>query len=146
MPSHCYRNQGGSRKGYLYIRYIYGSVAQEELEWFSVMTSKYGLEKEEGTIRYRGSAPFYKSVEILSKYFALLFPTRYRTEGIPGTIIDAYAAGVPVISAKWESFADVVDEGVTGIGFEIENWNELKTILLQIAKTRNLLIRRKVLV
>jgi hypothetical protein len=55
---------------------------------------------------------------VLKDYFALLFPTHFYTEGIPGTVIDAYAAGIPVISAKWESYSDVIDEGVTGIGYK----------------------------
>ena len=52
------------------------------------------------------------------------------TEGIPGTIIDAYSAGVPVISARWESFSDVVEEGRTGIGYEFDNMRELENVLL----------------
>lgn len=61
-------------------------------------------------IQYRGCVDFDKSVDVLKDYFLLLFPTRFFTEGIPGTIIDAYAAGVPVVSAKWESCTDMVDE------------------------------------
>ena len=69
-------------------------------------------------VRYKGAVPFDQSVAVLKNYFALLFPTRYFTEGVPGTIIDAYAAGLPVISAKWESFADVVAEDETGYGYD----------------------------
>ena len=59
-------------------------------------------------------------------YFALLFPTRFYTEGIPGTILDAYAAGIPVICSRWESCADVVDDGVTGITYPFEDMQMLK--------------------
>mgnify|MGYP002519543662 CR=1 FL=1 len=31
------------------------------------------------------------------------------TEGVPGTIIDAYAAGLPIISAKWLNYGDILD-------------------------------------
>lgn len=80
-------------------------------------------------IRYRGAVPFDESVSVLKDYFALLFPTKFYTEGIPGTIIDAYAAGVPVISAKWESYADVIEEGGTGLGYDFDEVSGMKSIL-----------------
>jgi len=72
-----------------------------------------------------------ESVDILKQYYALLFSTRYYTEGVPGTIIDAYAAGVPVISSKWESFSDVIEDGVTGFGYEFGNFEDLKVKIKQ---------------
>jgi glycosyltransferase involved in cell wall biosynthesis len=63
-----------------------------------------------------------------------LFPTRFYTEGIPGTIIDAYAAGIPVISSKWESFADVMKEGVTGWGFDFGDFEQFRALLEKAAK------------
>jgi glycosyltransferase involved in cell wall biosynthesis len=78
---------------------IYGPVDPEENEWFENLKQNFPSE-----IRYCGCVDANKSVDVVKDYFALLFPTRFFTEGIPGTIIDAYAAGVPVISAKWESF------------------------------------------
>ena len=82
-------------------------------------------------------------MDVLKNYFALLFPTQFYTEGIPGTIIDAYAAGVPVISSEWESFADVVDDNVTGIGYEFKNNDELIKILENIAADPSLILSMK---
>lgn len=107
---------------------IYGSIDPNQTEWFSELQNNFPE-----YIHYKGCVDFDKSVETLRGYFALLFPTRFYTEGIPGTIIDAYAAGVPVISAKWESFSDVVDDEKTGLGFEFEKWAELKMILCELA-------------
>jgi len=84
------------------------------------------------TIKYCGSVPPLESTNLLKKYFALLFPTRFATEGIPGTIVDAYTAGVPVISAKWNSFADVVDDGKTGLGYEQFCYEDLLRVLRNI--------------
>ena len=104
---------------------IYGPIDKDQIEWFD------NLQKEfPEYVRYGGLVPFDKSVEVLKDYFALLFPTRFFTEGIPGTIIDAYAAGIPVISAKWQSFADILEDGVTGMGYEFGNENALTDILL----------------
>lgn len=104
---------------------IYGPVDPGEDErWFAELQKSFT-----DAITYRGNAPFDKSVEILSGYFALLFPTQYFTEGIPGTIIDAYAAGVPVIASKWKSFADVVEDGVTGLGYDFNTTADIEKIM-----------------
>lgn len=127
------------RLGYLaYSLDIYGQVDTTQTEWFESLKKCF----PEG-VRYCGCVGADKSVEILQSYFALLFPTHFYTEGIPGTIIDAYAAGVPVISAKWESYSDVVDEGVTGIGYEFDNENEFENVLLSIAHDPQMLLRMK---
>ncbi len=105
-----------------------------ELDIFGVVDAGYVAEFEEfkkrfpSYIKYAGVVPYDKTAEVLRNYYALLFPTHYYTEGIPGTIIDAYAAGVPVLSAEWESFSDIVHEGRTGFGYrfgDIEEFNKL---------------------
>lgn len=107
---------------------IYGAIDKGEEEWFSDLQSHFP-----SYIRYLGEAPFDKSVEIIKNYYALLFPTKSYTEGIPGTIIDAYASGVPVISSEWESFSDLIDKNRTGFGFEFENYKELEKLLIKIS-------------
>ncbi len=72
-------------------------------------------------IRYLGMVAPNHSVDIIKNYFALLFPTHYATEGIPGTLIDAYAAGVPVISALWNNYNDVFIANKTGLGFPLND-------------------------
>lgn len=105
---------------------IYGQVEAGQEEWFNGLSESFPP-----YIRYNGKVPFAESVNVLKDYFLLLFPTRFFSEGVPGTVIDAYAAGVPVLSARWESFSDVIDEGVTGIGYEIENYEDFKNELLK---------------
>ncbi|RGC88098.1 glycosyltransferase family 4 protein [Thomasclavelia ramosa] len=93
--------------------------------------------------RYCGIKDPKDSVKTLKNYFALVFPTRFYTEGIPGTIIDAYYAGVPVIASKWESFADVIDDNITGIGYEFGDIGELVSVLSDIANNPNLINKLK---
>lgn len=90
-------------------------------------------------ISYRGVVASDKSTEVLSEYDVLLFPTLFETEGIPGTIIDAYASGLPVIASKWNSFQDIITEGETGLGFELGNKDALKERLLYAMENRNIL-------
>lgn len=108
---------------------IYGQVESGEAQWFAEEQKNFS-----SSVVYKGTVEFDKSVETLSPYFALLFPTHFYTEGIPGTIIDAYAAGLPVISARWESFHDIIDEGSTGIGYDFDNTKQLKDLLIDIWK------------
>ena len=127
------------RLGYIaYSLDIYGQVDTAQVEWFE------NLKKQlPDYIRYCGCVDANHSVEVLKKYFALLFPTHFYTEGIPGTIIDAYAAGIPVISAKWESYSDVVDDGITGIGYDFDNAEQFEEILFEVAQTPNVLLDMK---
>lgn len=106
---------------------IYGQIDSAQVEWFEKLKEDFP-----SYIEYKGLVPYDKSVEVLKNYFALLFPTRFFTEGIPGTIIDAYAAGVPVISAKWESFTDIINDNQTGIGYKFNNVEDLKKKLWDI--------------
>lgn len=117
---------------------IYGQVDNRQVEWFE------NLQKEfSPAIKYGGLVPFDRSVEVLKEYFALLFPTKFYVEGVPGTIIDAYASGLPVISSRWESFADVIDDKVTGYGYEFDNIGALKVLLVQIAETPEMITSLK---
>ena len=84
---------------------IYGPVAEDYQEEFSALCEKY-----KGTVTYKGIVHPNESVAILKKYYMLLFPTLFYTEGIPGTIIDAFSAGVPVLASEWESYRDVLSE------------------------------------
>lgn len=107
---------------------IYGPVWPTEQEWFNQLQSQFP-----SSVQYRGTVPFDASIDVLKDYFLLLFPTLFFTEGVPGTVIDAYAAGLPVLSSKWESFSDVIDDGLTGIGYEFGSFDALCAALMDIA-------------
>jgi glycosyltransferase involved in cell wall biosynthesis len=102
-----------------YVLDIYGQVDKEYEECFKKLCNGFPP-----YIKYGGLIQFDKSVEVLKNYFLLLFPTHFTTEGIPGTIIDAYFAGLPIICAKWNNYHEIIDDGKTGIGYEIKNNTE----------------------
>ena len=101
----------------------------------------YSLLENEKNIKYVGVVKSNESVETIEKYQLLLFPTRRYTEGTPGTIIDAYFAGVPVLASTWENFDDVVIENATGIGYSFENLNDFKNKLNKIIDNKEQLKR-----
>ncbi len=109
-------SERGSR---MYTLDIYGQIDSEQTEWFETLKSEFPE-----YIKYCGLVDYDKSTETLKDYFALLFPTKFYTEGIPGTIIDAYGAGLPVLSSKWESYGDIIRENETGYCYEFDNYGE----------------------
>lgn len=117
---------------------IYGQIDNNEVDWFENLKQKFG-----DAICYKGSVAFDKSTSVLSQYFALVFPTKYYTEGVPGTIIDAYSAGLPVISSRWANFDDVIDDGVTGLGYGFMKLDELKHKLINIVNDPNIIYQMK---
>lgn len=117
---------------------IYGPVDPGQKTWFKEMMAGFSPE-----VRYGGIVPYDASVETIRNYHALLFPTAFFTEGIPGTIIDAYAAGVPVICSRWENFADVVEDGRTGIGYSFEKPECLTQILMELAENPRMIYEMK---
>lgn len=104
---------------------IYGQVDLAQQEWFAKLQESFPE-----YVRYGGEVPSEQSVSTLCKYNALLFPTEFYTEGIPGSIIDAYAAGIPVIASKWENYADIIEDEETGIGYDFDDSSGLYRILL----------------
>lgn len=66
------------------------------------------------SISYKGIINPNDIHDILSNYDLLLFPTKYYTEGFPGTILDAYIAGVPVVATDWMNAKEFIKEGYTG--------------------------------
>ena len=94
---------------------IYGQIAADFKEKFATKLS------ESEDIDYKGIVKPNESVSVIEKYDLLLFPTKYYTEGIPGTIIDAFFAGLPVLASRWENYSEILDENITGISYEFDN-------------------------
>lgn len=88
---------------------IYGQIDVRQIEWFETLKKNFPE-----YISYKGVASFEESVEILKEYSALLFPTYYDGEGFAGTILDAFAAGVPVIATSWKYNEELIREDYTG--------------------------------
>lgn len=80
----------------------------------------------------------------ISKYDMLLLPTKYYTEGLPGTIIEAYISGLPVLASEWEHSREFVEDGETGIIVPFgDNQNEFNKAIIDIAHNRARLLRLK---
>jgi glycosyltransferase involved in cell wall biosynthesis len=65
-----------------------------------------GLQK----IKYCGEICPDKVLPTLSEYDALLLPTYHSGEGYPGVILEAFAAGIPIITTAWLSIPEIADD------------------------------------
>ena len=113
---------------------IYGKISENYNEKFKEKLFLY-----KSFVFYKGIIDFDKSVNTIEKHDLLLFPTLYYTEGIPGTIIDAFFAGVPILSSRWENYGELLEDGVTGLSYEMGNLEEFYEKLNYIIHNRNLL-------
>lgn len=107
---------------------IYGPVDVGYQERFEKI-----LQKAPDFIQYKGSVESDRSGTVLNGYHLLLFPTRFYTEGIPGTIIDAYAAGIPVLASGWKFAEEAVEDQRTGYIYPYGDTEALQNKLLQIS-------------
>lgn len=88
---------------------IWGPVDENYKEEFDVLLKNAGQ-----AVNYHGCVNYSESVEVLTNHLALLFPTHWDGEGFPGTIVDAYAAAVPVIASDWNANSELVENLKTG--------------------------------
>ncbi len=101
---------------------IFGRVDDGYKEQFREIMEQAGF-----AIQYKGMVSYDKSVEAIMNYYALLFPTYWDGEGFPGTIVDAFSAGIPVIATDWNCNGEIVENKKTGILYpncEIRNLKE----------------------
>lgn len=89
---------------------IYGQIDSEQIEWFEKLKSRFPV-----FVKYKGIVPYDKSVDTIKDYYALLFPTYYEGEGFAGTLLDAMAAGVPVIASDWKYNSEIVLNKINGL-------------------------------
>lgn len=132
------KNINGELNETIYMLDIYGPVDVDYQERFGEMKKHFPE-----NIQYCGVVDSLKTVDTLKDYFLQVFPTKYKTEGFPGSILDSFCAGVPVLAARWNSWNDVITEGENGITFEIENFGDMVSKLKDIAENPSLIIDMK---
>lgn len=103
---------------------VYGPIDENYKQEFVELVEKHP------EIQYCGIINNNESVDTLKNYYCLLFPTLYQTEGIPGTILDAFAAGVPTICSDWNRCRYVVDHLYNGICYKFGSVEDLQKAIL----------------
>lgn len=110
-------------KGHNYTLDIFGGIEKDFEVEFNEALNK--------TIHshYCGVVDCDKTVETLINYDCLLFPTKYKTEGIPGTIVDAFASALPIVCSDWKMRKDLIKNGFNGEVFEFDNFESFVDVL-----------------
>lgn len=108
---------------------IFGMIEPGREGWFENLSAQFP-----DYVRYGGMVPFDKSTDVLKNYFSILFPTTYEGEGFAGTLIDAQAAGVPVLASDWRYNSEIVKDGVNGMLHKAGSLKELTDCLLRLAQ------------
>ena len=103
---------------------IYGQIDESfKKEFFELVNGS-------DYVEYKGEINYSDSVDVLKQYTALIFPTLHEGEGFPGTIIDAFFAGIPVIANNWKYNSEIVKDKYTGLIYDHNN----KSLLLNAIK------------
>jgi len=92
----------------------------------------------DGPVKYCGPIASENVIEALTHYDALLLPTYFEGEGYPGVILEAYCAGIPVISTRWGGIPEIVT-AQTGILVEPRNIADLADAMQQLMDSDHLL-------
>ena len=88
---------------------IYGPIYEEYKKEFEEKLKSHNL------VFYKGIIQPINIQSVLKKYDLMLFPTKYYTEGFPGSILDAYISGIPVIATCWKYANEFIEHNVCGI-------------------------------
>jgi len=69
-------------------------------------------------VSFRGKLPNEAVIPTLRDADAFVFPTVYDGEGFPGVLVEAFAAGCPVIATDWNYNGDIVTPTVDGLLYD----------------------------
>lgn len=102
---------------------IYGPV---NLDYLKHLKTMFG-----NRIFYKGTIDYRHTINILMNYDVMLFPTFYDGECFPGTIIDAFFAGLPVIASDWKYNNEFINSS-NGLLFDLRKPSGLQDALIKI--------------
>lgn len=111
---------------------IYGRIDEGYKDRFNNI-----IKDVSNAIEYKGVVEYDKSVDVISAYYALLFPTFWDGEGFPGTIVDALSAGLPVIATDWNCNSEIIENMKNGIIYPNSNIKDLEQAIKYIINNKD---------
>lgn len=103
---------------------FFGQIKPSDELYFLSNVAKFNF------VHYRGVVEPKDVFCTISKYDLLTLPTYYEGEGFPGTIIDSYIAGIPVLASRWKQLPEFVDVDETGFLFNLDNQVEFNDLII----------------
>src|SRR5690554_239962 len=107
---------------------FYGPVSDKDAKSFYERVSHFDLD-----VNYKGVLDPSDIYKTLPDYDLLVLPTFYEGEGFPGTILDAYLCGLPVIATRWKQIPEFVEDNETGFLIDYD----VKQLSVKIQKLAN---------
>lgn len=118
---------------------FYGGIASEDKDDFLKK-----VESNTDLVSYKGLLMPENIHKTLKDYDVMLLPTKYYTEGFPGSILDAYISGIPVVVTEWKHSHEFVSNEKTGIIVPFENnQNAFNEAILKLYNDKNKLSEMK---
>lgn len=120
---------------------IYGPI-------YDLYESDFRAKLNKSNINYLGTVQPDEVNQVLKNYDLMLFPTKYFTEGFPGSILDAYISGLPVIATNWLNANEFIEEGLTGYIVDFDDNDQFIRKVITIVQNQSVLraIRENILV
>jgi len=97
------------------------------------------ISESEDNVRYQGARLATKSETFneLASYDVMLFPTYWKDEGFPATIVDAFVAGLPVIASDWKCNGELIKDNENGFLVPPRNSKALAEKMLWFIEHKN---------
>lgn len=113
---------------------IYGGIQPGYEKKFAELCSKFP-----SFISYKGALCPDEINSVICNYDLQLFPTKYKTEGFPGSILDSFYAGVPVLASKWNSANDILENNIDSVIFDFGDFEDMEYKLRILTEDREFL-------
>lgn len=112
---------------------IFGTIQESYKEAFDKL-----IQSTPSCVAYKGVVDFRKSTDVLKTYFAMLFPTFYASEGYPNAVVDAFAAGLPVVATRWNYNEDIIRDHEDGMLVNVGDIGQIVAAVEEMAETPSL--------
>jgi len=116
---------------------FYGQIQSDEEAYFREEVEKHYF------VSYKGVLEPEQIYKVLDQYDVVVLPTRFFTEGFPGTIMDAYISGVPVVVTRWKYATEFVNHGHSGYLFDLDREEEFFSYVDLLYHDRTQLLKMK---
>ncbi|MBR3941792.1 MAG: glycosyltransferase family 4 protein [Clostridia bacterium] len=126
-------NRKGKRK---YELCVYGQVDKSfEKDFFELLV-------DDNSISYGGEIAYDACVHTLKSFDGLLFPTYYAGEGLAGTILDAFSAGLAVIASDFKYNRQYIEHGRNGLLVPPNDAAKLADAIVELYEERDVIEMR----
>lgn len=116
---------------------FYGPIFDDDRNYFEQQLLKYSF------VKYKGKLDPKEINATLNNYDLMILPTRYYTEGFPGSVLDAYISGIPVLVSNWKHASEYVVDQYNGFIRETSCVKDFIDVIELLRKDTNLTLQMK---